>query len=615
MDIFFVISGFLITAIINKQVQAGSFSYQKFWLKRIRRIFPASFVCVVFSVIIFAFLLSPSDFELFGKSLFSLGLFSSNIFFWRETGYFSQNAEEFPLLHTWSLSVEEQFYFFLPLALIFLERFLKSKKVFGVFLIVVISFITCVYLTPRSPAASFYLLPTRAWELGLGSLLALTPKERLSFLGKTSTRFHGLSLVSVLLMVLPMFLFDKDTPFPSFYAAIPVLGAVLFIGLPCEEKGVKNVFFKPFTLFIGKISYSLYLWHWIVFVALKHASFQHPSASLFFIGGVASVFFATLSYLFVEEPVRRNLDYWTSKRLWGFLGLNTLVFVGVGLILVKSSGLPQRFKDGFTDFKKQTKITKIKEYCSVEEDGICYVGKKVANPDVFLWGDSHAQSYLELFKSLSEAKQVTLAYSIKSGCPPLRGVRFVGNSEKWEEECVSHNNKTFKFLSDFKGKVFLSFRYDIYFENLRDYEKSFMKEKYLMKDGQKEKSKKVSLDLLKESLKKTFDFLRGKDFFVIRQAPAFNYYPASFLNKEQILNTLVSYKESKRDLEERVKPFEEFLFNSGVSVIDTWEPYCQGEFCTTVRKSGDTTFLFYYDDDHLNIEGARLLENKFSEIL
>ena len=128
VDIFFVISGYLITAIIDKKVKEGTFSYREFWLKRVRRIFPASFVCVIASVFIFSYLLSPADFKIFGKSLLSLGLFSSNIYFWRETGYFSQNAEEFPLLHTWSLSVEEQFYFFLPLTLIFLEKFTRKKR-------------------------------------------------------------------------------------------------------------------------------------------------------------------------------------------------------------------------------------------------------------------------------------------------------------------------------------------------------------------------------------------------------------------------------------------------------------------------------------------------------
>lgn len=612
VDIFFVISGFLITSIIDFQVREGSFSYQKFWLKRIRRIFPASFVCVVVSIFLYSFLLSPSDYLIFGKSLLSLGLFSSNIFFWRELGYFAQNAEEFPLLHTWSLSIEEQFYVFLPLFLIFLQSYFKNKKAFFFLLATVLSFLGCVYLTPRYPSATFYLLPTRAWELGLGSLLALT-SFNFSSIKERSREF--LNFLALLMMIVPMFCFDKNTLFPGFYAGIPSLGAALFIALPDSNNGLKKVFSHPLILFIGKISYSLYLWHWIVFVAIKHASFNIPDRNFMFIGGLLSIFLAVLSYLYIEEPVRRNLTFWSSKRLWAFFAINMGVFLGIGSLIIYSEGWPHRFDGNFVDFKKKSVIPKVEDYCQKKEGVICTASDNGANNQVFLWGDSHAQSYLEVFKKISNENNIDFKFSITPACPLLFNTFVSGQSKEWNQKCHKATESVLKFLKTYQGKVFISFRYDLYFNKRREYEAGFMKELFLYNSKGDLSSKKESLNLLKRNFSFLLNELEGKSLIFMRQVPAFKYHPGETLNKSQILGKKFDYLEKRNVLELRVKSFEDYVKDKKVTFLDTWAPFCDSTLCTTNIKKEGQTLLFYYDDDHLNIDGARLLKTTIENLL
>jgi peptidoglycan/LPS O-acetylase OafA/YrhL len=173
VDVFFVISGFLISSIIIKEIRRGDFSLATFYERRIRRIFPAFLVVVLFSTILAYLLLLPRDFESFGKSLAAAGLSLSNVLFWKESGYFDSSAELKPLLHTWSLGVEEQFYLFFPLLLLFVARFFKQRWVGWILAIAVVSFLLSVWGVRYQPSAAFYLLPTRAWELALGCLLAM----------------------------------------------------------------------------------------------------------------------------------------------------------------------------------------------------------------------------------------------------------------------------------------------------------------------------------------------------------------------------------------------------------------------------------------------------------
>jgi peptidoglycan/LPS O-acetylase OafA/YrhL len=228
VDVFFVISGFLITSLIFKDLEAGKFSFTNFWERRARRIIPAS-VAMVFAVLIAGwFLLLPSDYAALGKSAAMHAAFAANFYFWRSTNYFSGPADELPLLHTWSLAVEEQFYLFVPLLLAGLFRLpkLRSRRVllllFGIGF--VISLALSIIAVPRMPAAAFYLLPTRAWELLAGSIIAILPTVSLSRPLRELLCWTGFALI-----LIPCFLYTKQTPFPGLAALPPCLGTALFI--------------------------------------------------------------------------------------------------------------------------------------------------------------------------------------------------------------------------------------------------------------------------------------------------------------------------------------------------------------------------------------------------
>ena len=327
VDVFFVISGFLITSLILKELRQGTFSLLGFWERRARRILPALTVVVVAILIAGWFFLLPADYEVLGKQIVALAALSSNIKFWWETGYFATSAEEKPLLHTWSLSLEEQFYLLIPLLLWFLFRLRKSSWVAPVlFLGAIASFTLSVIGSYRAPSATFFLLPTRAWELAAGSLLAFVqpiPQPRL----RTLIAWLGLAAI-----LGPLFFYAPGIRFPGLTALPPVAGAALLIwsGLrpPSSDLRPPTSDLRPPTsvlrppssdsrlplpnrllatrplVWIGLLSYSLYLWHWPLFAYCKYLSSTPPTLPVRLSLVAISVLLAWLSLCFVERPFR-----------------------------------------------------------------------------------------------------------------------------------------------------------------------------------------------------------------------------------------------------------------------------------------------------------------------
>lgn len=267
VDIFFVISGFLISGILAREVEESRYSVVRFYERRARRILPALFAVIAVTLIIGCFILTPMQFDGLGKSVATTLLFVSNLWFWYSAGdYFGPGVELEPLLHTWSLAVEEQFYFLYPLLLWALSGFSRKTLVLAVGSLSLLSLALSIYATPSHPTFSFYLLPTRIWELGAGALLALGvfPTSRQRWVSELA------GVLGLGLIVGAILLVDDQTPFPGLSAVAPVAGAVLLIiaGFGPGSTASRLLSLSP-LVGIGLISYSLYLWHWPIIVAAR----------------------------------------------------------------------------------------------------------------------------------------------------------------------------------------------------------------------------------------------------------------------------------------------------------------------------------------------------------
>ncbi|QED28710.1 acyltransferase [Microvenator marinus] len=323
VDVFFVISGFLITTLLIEDIEHQRFSMLDFYKRRARRIFPALFFVMLICVPFAWTWMLPSQFQDFSQSLVAVSLFASNMLFWRESGYFDAVAEEKPLLHTWSLAVEEQYYVLFPIFLLLTWRFGKRRVFWVVLAMATISLAVSEWGWRNAPAANFYLAPTRAWELLAGSIAAFIVQERgvrknnaLAFLG----------LAAILFAILA---FDESTPFPSVYALIPVVGVVLLLLYGHTDTIVARLLSRKGLVGVGLISYSAYLWHQPLFAFARIKLPEEPSAFVMACLSVASLLLARVSWRYVENPFRRAKD---NKRIFGASAFAIAGFVGIGLI-------------------------------------------------------------------------------------------------------------------------------------------------------------------------------------------------------------------------------------------------------------------------------------------
>ena len=305
VDVFFVISGYLITTIILAELEQGKFSIVNFYERRARRILPALFL-VMLVCIPFAWLwLLPGDMKNFSQSLVAVSFFASNILFWRESDYFDTAAELKPLLHTWSLAVEEQYYVLFPIFLMLFWRLGKRSILVMLGLVFVASLAVAEWAAYARPAAAFYLLPTRGWELLIGAFAAfyLSKANRKEF-GKAVGEIGG--WVGVALILYAVFAYSKATPFPGLYALVPTLGTVLVILFATQQTTVGKFVGNKAFVGIGLISYSAYLWHQPLFAFARHRSLTEPSHTVFLVLSVLALALAYLSWRYVEAPFRKR---------------------------------------------------------------------------------------------------------------------------------------------------------------------------------------------------------------------------------------------------------------------------------------------------------------------
>ncbi|WP_157019135.1 acyltransferase family protein [Mesorhizobium xinjiangense] len=423
VDVFFVISGYVIALSLLDDLENDRFSIWRFYAKRIRRIFPALFVTVAVTFVVAWLLLLPSFFIDFSKSLVAASLFVSNIYFWKASGYFAADAIFRPLLHTWSLSVEEQYYLFMPVAAFIIYKYLARRWLLTLLPAILASLALSVYATSTAPTANFFLLPTRAWELLVGAALALgtIPIVRTRWLAE-SLGVLGLGLIAY-----AVFAFDETTAFPGANALYPCIGSALLIHVgksPARSAATSLLSMRPLVA-VGLISYSLYLVHWPIVSFLRYQSLQAPTPLQAAAVVVASFVLAWLSWRFVERPFRKPSPAITQPRLLAGGVAAIAVFAVVGTFGVAGDGFPGRIRNFaqveiaghehwnqgtcFLSSNPDVKRWKAEDCTLTHGDG----------PPVLLWGDSFAAQYVPGIVANRERLAGRVVQYTAAGCPPV----------------------------------------------------------------------------------------------------------------------------------------------------------------------------------------------------
>jgi peptidoglycan/LPS O-acetylase OafA/YrhL len=397
VDVFFVISGYLITTIIISEIAEGKFSIVNFYERRARRILPALFFVMAICLPFAWFWMTPYDLEDFGQSLLAVSSFSSNIFFWLESGYFDTAAELKPLLHTWSLAVEEQYYILFPIFLMLAWQLGIKWILIILSLVFFISLGAAQWGSYHSPSANFFLLPTRGWELLVGVFAAFYLKYN-AYL-KSLLLNQALSLIGFGMIVYSIIVFDKTTPFPGLYALLPTFGTGLLILCAVPNTLIHKLLSLKFIVGIGLISYSAYLWHQPLLAFARHRLFGEISELILITLCLTSLVMAWLSWRFVEAPFRSNQGFPRSKIFtYSATGIAAFLILGIFFqfeaVLNKS---PTNLHNAqFTSLGK--KIEVIGEVCS-DEHSIsrgnflyCEMGDKDSKKTILFFGDSHFQA-------------------------------------------------------------------------------------------------------------------------------------------------------------------------------------------------------------------------------
>ena len=395
VDVFFVISGFLITGILLKAMERGNFSLADFYERRARRIMPALFLVLLFTVVLGWFLLDPFSFTSLGAALTATVLFGSNILFWRVTSYFA-DAFENPLLHTWSLGVEEQFYLFFPLFLLGLWKFLPRR--IGPTLVTVAVISLCISawaLGTGRHTAAFYLLPSRAFELLLGSLAAwIAFKETIPF---AETRIgQALSVVGLASVILSIVMYDDATPFPGWRALLPTVGALLIILYAWPQTMVGRLLATRPLVAVGLISYSAYLWHQPVFAFVRAAEVR-----LTVLSSLALILFclvlAWLSWRFVEQPFR-DRKLFSRGRIFGMTAAASVIAMCVGGALVVSGGMKDRFTADELRWYAYSDTVRQSSYVTERFDNLTKpFDPRLEGRKIVIIGDSFAQDFTNMY--------------------------------------------------------------------------------------------------------------------------------------------------------------------------------------------------------------------------
>jgi peptidoglycan/LPS O-acetylase OafA/YrhL len=463
VDVFFVISGFLIASLISRELEEKRFSLLSFYERRVRRIVPALVVLLLVVSALAFWELFPAAYLRFGQSVAATSVFLSNVEFWRESDdYFTFYSLEKPLVHTWSLAIEEQFYLLFPPLLILLASRPRQWTIAVLAALAAISFGLSIWSVFAAPLAGFYLFHTRIWELLLGALIAV------GAVPITSTRSvnNVLAALGISMIAFAVAIYTSRTGFPGLAALLPCVGAALIIyaGLR-DAPAINRILSSKPTVFVGLISYSLYLWHWPIYVFATYHLARDLSAVEKAALVAASFAIAACSWRFVEQPFRRPGGVMPRRQLF-VQAAAIMVVLGVsGAGIYLADGVPQRFTPEVQALlAPQTYFRRFSCDPGRSEQTpagvMCRMGRAEGPATFIVWGDAHAQALSPAIDRAAERLERSGLMSALGACPP-----FIGTTFPLSERCQQHGRATFAFLQAQKIRhVILIGRWSAYAE-------------------------------------------------------------------------------------------------------------------------------------------------------
>lgn len=608
VDVFFVISGFLMTGIIFKGLDQNNFSILKFYVARANRIIPAlALLCLV--LLVFGwFYLTPLEYRSLGKHVASSMGFISNFIYWTESGYFDAASHEKWLLHTWSLSVEWQFYIIYPIVLVLLGKLLSTKTIKSLLLAgTVLGFIFCAIATYKWPTSSYYLLPMRAWEMMLGGIAYLYPFTL------QENRKKLFEWTGLLLIVGSYFLISAENPWPGYLAILPVLGTFLIIQAHRNNSVITNnlVFQK-----LGTWSYSIYLWHWPLVVAIF--TFKLPEYYIY-LGITLSILLGFLSYKYIEQIKFRNdfsnpLSYFKSKPIY------IVVIMGLlgGMLLLKPNLFtPYRFSaKELIIIEQEQKHPPCNKKDSMVPHG-CIYGEGPVKAIVL--GDSHAVYQNNAIGSRAEMLGGSILGLSLSGCPVIKGVYKVDkNSINPDYKCGDLFLKNIEILSKKypDTPVIIIERLSVYTHGHN--EKGFPipeKPHYFVDKFFNERSDEYKANLISHTTDTICEITKKNPVYLVRPTPEMKMHIPLTMFKHLALNgDNTSVKITKDEYNQRQKlafKMQDKAANlCGAKILDPTPYLCDKDFCYG-DKSG---IPIYFDDNHLSIFGAELISPIYDEV-
>jgi peptidoglycan/LPS O-acetylase OafA/YrhL len=635
VDIFFVLSGYLIGSIIFNQLGQDAFSFTRFYFRRIRRLFPA-FVVVIVVTTLFAYgIMLPNDFREYGQSVVASSIYLSNFLFYMEAGYFDTASHLKPLLHTWSLSVEEQFYIIFPFIAWFSYRYFSRWITVIVTLLLISSLLAAELYREYNASAVFYLYPFRAWEMFIGVLLATQclPKP------KSASLSLLLSIIGLLMILVPNVVYTDKTPFPGLSALIPCMGTcfLIYAGIG-QTTVIQRLLSSSLAVFLGKISYSLYLWHWPIYVLYTY-SLLGPATNIdIAVICLLTVVAAYLSWKFVETPCREGRLPLTKTSLSVFssTAIISVLLIGVGFYIHKTNGVPQRL-DGETAKFAEAANDLFGDLSGCEGFGnrifpdleYCTVGSPFDAPNFTLvWGDSHGGAYKRGLEKSFENPERSAVISWTGGCPPVFGIDKDESvsSRSIDKNCMRRNQFIEKMVTDNEkiNSVILLGRWSYYLNGggvgVDEHNKiAIWPEGELPTPTSNTEQAQFFVERLTETIRKLNQL--GHKVFVVEQPPELSKFKARVIalglmqNDSHMNNSFDNLtEESYVDVKERqgeIIPLLDSLEQQGlITVLRTHNLLCNDKTCSALLEG----YPAYFDNNHVSSSGALKIHTMFDSV-